>query len=552
MLVPTDSPAEPSPDNGGGIGGIGRASRAMALGTIASRVTGFLRSLALVYVLGLQLVPAAYHAANTLPNMVYELLLGGILTSVFIPLIIKAQRQDADGGAAYTQRLLSLIVVLLVVGTVLAVLAVPLLVSLQGFESGAQRDLAVTLARLLLPEILFYGISAGLVAVLNSRGHFGTPMWAPVGNNIVVITTCAVFLTLPGPAQVTPETITTMQVLVLGIGTTLGIVVQAAILLPALRRVGFRWRWRFDIRNARLGETARLAGWMIAYVVISQVGVIVIQRLAVLVERAHPAAPGLGVLINAQLLFMVPYGIVAVSLITALLPRMSRAAVDGQPREVARDLSLGTRLVSVLLLPVTAAFVALGPAIGTLLYSHGRSSTDDGRDVGLALAAGALGLLPFAVSHLQIFAFYALRDTRTPALVNLAVVGSKVAVDLLLYAVLPPEHVISGLMWGNTVSYLVAVIVTGMLLSRRLGGLETRRVLRTVGRLTLAAAVGGLLAFAVLLGLDSRLGNEVVTAAAVLIVGSILGGAAYLAVAVRLDVAEVGEVVGELRGRLNR
>jgi len=249
---------------------------------------------------------------------------------------------------------------------------------------------------------------------------------------------------------------------------------------------------------------------------------------------------------------MVPYGIVAVSLITALLPRMSRAAVDGQPREVARDLSLGTRLVSVLLLPVTAAFVALGPAIGTLLYSHGRSSTDDGRDVGLALAAGALGLLPFAVSHLQIFAFYALRDTRTPALVNLAVVGSKVAVDLLLYAVLPPEHVISGLMWGNTVSYLVAVIVTGMLLSRRLGGLETRRVLRTVGRLTLAAAVGGLLAFAVLLGLDGRLGNEVVTAAAVLIVGSILGGAAYLAVAVRLGVAEVGEVVGELRGRLNR
>jgi len=540
------------PDRAEASGQIGRSTRAMAVGTITSRGTGFLRSLALVYVLGLQLVPAAYNAANTLPNMVYELLLGGILTSVFVPLIVKAQRRDSDGGDAYIQRLLSLTVVVLAAATALAVLAAPLLVSLQGFESGAQRDLAVTLARLLLPEILFYGIAASLAAVLNSRGHFGTPMWAPVLNNVVVIATCAVFVALPGPARLTPESITTTQVLILGIGTTLGIVAQAAILWPVLRRVGFRWRWRFDIRNARLSEMAPVAGWMIAYVAISQVGVIVMQRLAVLVERAHPDVPGLGVLVNAQLLFMLPHGIVAVSLITALLPRMSRAAVDGRPHDVAHDLALGTRLVSVALLPVTAAFIALGPAIGILLYSYGRSSTDDGRDVGLALAAGALGLLPFAVSQMQIFAFYALRDTRTPALVNLAVVGAKVAVDLVLYATLPPEYVIQGLMWGNTVSYVVAVAVTGVLLSRRLGGLEARRVLRTVVRLTVAAVVGGLLAYAVALGLADRLGNDVLAAGAVLIVGSALGGLAFLAVATRLHVAEVGQVVGQVRGRLSR
>ncbi|PZS29591.1 MAG: murein biosynthesis integral membrane protein MurJ [Pseudonocardiales bacterium] len=536
------------------IGSVGRAGRAMAVGTIASRGTGFVRSLVLVAVLGVQLVPDAYNAANTLPNMVYELLLGGILTSVFVPLIVKSQKEDADGGAAYTQRLLTLTVVVLGAATVIAVVAAPLLIGLQGFDAHdrSQHDLAVTLARLLLPEILFYGIGASLAAVLNSRGQFAAPMWAPVVNNLVVIVTCGLFLALPGSGRLTPATITSAQVLVLGIGTTLGIVAQAAVLWPALRRVGFRWRWRLDVGRARLGEAARLAGWMLAYVAISQVGVIVIQRLAILLHRAHPDVPGLTVLVNASLLFMLPHGIVAVSIITALLPRMSRAAVDGRLADVARDLSLGTRLSSVILLPVSAAFLALGPAIGVLLYSYGRSSTTGGRDIGLALAAGALGLLPFAVSQMQIFAFYALRDTRTPALVNLAVVGVKVAIDLVLYATLPPANVVEGLMWGNTASYLVAVIVSGWLLGRRLGGLDSARVLRTVVRLSIAAVIGGLLAWAVAAGVVSRLGNGPLAAVVVLVGGSLLGGVAYLAVALRLRVTEVQQVTGPLKARLGR
>lgn len=538
----------------GSAGSVGRAGRAMAIGTIASRGTGFLRSLVLVAVLGVQLVPDAYNAANTLPNMVYELLLGGILTSVFVPLIVQSQERDRDGGEAYTQRLLTLTVVVLGAATVIAVIAAPLLIGLQGFggRDSAQNTLAVMLARLLLPEILFYGIGASLAAVLNSRGHFAAPMWAPVLNNIVVIATCGIFVALPGSARLTPETITTSQVVVLGVGTTLGIVAQAAVLWPALRQVGFRWRWRLDVGRARLGEAARLAGWMLAYVAVSQVGVIVVQRLAILIHRGHPDVPGLTVLVNASLLFMLPHGIVAVSIITALLPRMSRAAVDGRLPDVARDLSLGTRLSSVILLPVSAAFIALGPAIGVLLYSYGRSSTEGGRDIGLALAAGALGLLPFAVSQMQIFAFYALRDTRTPALVNLAVVTAKVGVDLVLYATLPPANVVEGLMWGNTVSYLVAVVVSGWLLGRRLGGLDARRVLRTVVRLAVASVVGGLLAWAVAVGVQDRLGSGTLPAIAVLVAGCLVGGIAYLAVALRLGVGEVHQVTGRLRSRLGR
>jgi len=533
---------------------IGRATETMALGTVASRTTGFVRSLALVYVLGVQLVPDAYNAANTLPNMVYELLLGGILTSVFVPLIVKAQESDADRGEAYTQRLLTLTVVVLGAATVVAVLAAPLLVTLQGFGSGNPHEhaLAVTLARLLLPEILFYGIGAALAAVLNTRGHFATPMWAPVVNNLVVIATCAVFAALPGPARLAPGAITTPQVLVLGVGTTLGIVAQAATLWPALRRVGFAWRWRFEVRQARLGEAARLASWMLGYVAVSQVGVIVVQRLAVLTHQRHPGVPGLTVLVNAQLLFMLPHGIVAVSLITALLPRMSRAAVEGRPADVARDLSLGSRLSSVVLLPMSAAFIALGPALGVLLYSYGRSSVGAGRDIGLALAAAALGLLPFAISQMQIFAFYALRETRTPALINLAVVAVKVGLDLVLYETLAPRHLVEGLMWGNTASYVVAVVVSGWLLGRRLGGLDTARVVRTAVRLSIAAMVGGLLAWAVAISVRRGLGGGAAGSAAMLGAGGLIGGIGYLAVALRLRVTEVHDVLGTMRSRLGR
>lgn len=548
--------ARAAPDRAPPTTSVGRASGVMALGTIASRGTGFVRTLALAYVLGIFLVPDAYNAANTLPNMVYEFLLGGILTSVFIPLIVRAQKHDEDGGEAYTQRLMTITVLGLAAATVLAVLVAPLLISLQGFsaENVDQRHLAIVLARLLLPEIFFYGVAAAAAAILNTRGRFGAPMWAPALNNIVVIVTCGLFLAAPGPrgSALTPGSITSTQVLVLGVGTTLGIIIQAAALLPALRAVGYRWRVRLDWRNARLGEVASLAGWMLAYVLVSQIGVLVVQHLAVSVANHHPGVPGLSTFVYAQLLFMLPHGIIAVSIINALMPRMSGAAVDGRLRDVVRDLSFGTRMAAVVLLPVTAAFVVLGPLIGTVLYSHGATSDAGGRGIGVALANGALGLIIFAVSQLQIFAFYSLRDTRTPALVNLAVVAAKVAVDLLLYAVLPPAHVIDGLMWGNTASYAVCVVVSGVLLRRHVGRLDGARVLRTMVRLALAAAIGGGLAAAVAIGVPHQLGEGFGVSVSTLIAASVIGIAGFLSVAVLLGIEEVRGVGGMLRARLGR
>jgi putative peptidoglycan lipid II flippase len=219
--------------------GILRAAGTMAVATLVSRITGLLRTMVLTAALGVGLVGDAYNTSNTLPNIVYELLLGGVLTSVVVPLLVRAQERDDDGGAAYAQRLATVAIAGLVVVTGLAVLAAPLLTALYGLdEDPAQYELATWLARILLVEIVFYGIGALAQAILNSRGVFGPPAWAPVLNNVVVIGAGVLFVAASGPGDLTPLTITDTQVWLLGVGTTLGIAVQALVLLPLLRRAG--------------------------------------------------------------------------------------------------------------------------------------------------------------------------------------------------------------------------------------------------------------------------------------------------------------------------
>ncbi|HYT10364.1 MAG TPA: murein biosynthesis integral membrane protein MurJ, partial [Mycobacteriales bacterium] len=434
----------------------------MAVATAASRLTGFLRSLAIAAAIGLLVVGDAYNTANTLPNIVYELLLGGVLTSVVVPLLVHAQERDTDGGVAYTQRLLSLATVALAVATLVATLAAPLLTALYVPVGGDKADLTTFFAYLLLPEIFFYGLGAMIGAVLNTRGVFGAPAWAPVLNNAVVILVAGLFLAVTrGSGRPTPQSMGSGEVLLLGLGTTLGIVVQALVLLPALRRSGFRWRWRLDARGARLGEAGTLALWVLGYVAVSQVGYLVQVRLA---NAVAPGDPGYAVFTNASLLFQMPYGILGVSLLTALMPRMSRAAARGDRDSVVADLSLGSRLSALALLPVTALFVVLGPAIGTVVYGHGRAGLDSARQVGLVLAVSAFGLVPFAVTMLQLRVFYAVKDARTPTLINVGMVAAKVLLCLGVAAVLPDRHLVAGLAVATSVSYVVGAVVGEVLL----------------------------------------------------------------------------------------
>jgi putative peptidoglycan lipid II flippase len=535
QLVPPQRVAEPGPQpEASERRGLVSSSKTMALASLISRLTGFIRNIALIAALGGEQVANAYNSANSFPNMVYELLLGGVLSSVLIPLIVQAQHRDEDGGDGYTQRLLSIATAVLGVTTLVAVVAAPLITAVV-VQPGAQRSLTSIFATLLLPEIFFYGLGALFTAVLNTRGVYGPGAWAPVINNVVTILTVAIFLALPGPRTLTPSTMTTAQILVVGIGTTLGIVGQALVLVPSLRRSGFHWQWRFKGRPSeagRLREAGSLTGWILGYVVASQIGLLFILRIG----NDHD---GLTIFTTADLLFQMPYGILVVSLLTALMPRMSRAATRGDYDAVKADLALGARLSAIGLLPITAGLIALGPAFTTVFLAHGQTTIVLAHQFGVNLALAAFGLLPFALVMLQLRVFYALRDGRTPTLINIFMVGTKLVLLVLAVNTLGNRTVIETLNVATSASYLVGAIVGHVLLTRRFGHLGFREVARTSALIGAASAVGGLVAYVVVHACTGELGDGRGGSLVGLLAGALAGLLVLALICWRLPVPEL-------------
>ncbi|MDO3705556.1 murein biosynthesis integral membrane protein MurJ [Micromonospora sp. C28SCA-DRY-2] len=526
-------------------------SAVMAIGSLVSRGTGFLRTLALTAALGGALVGDAYTTAQILPGMVYEFLLGGILTSVLIPVLVRRRKADADGGQAYAQRLLTLAVVTLAAAALLAVAAASLLTMLYTSDNRgeAYQELVTNLSYLMLPMIFFTGLSALISAVLNTRGHFAAPMWAPILNNIVVIATAGLYIAIFGAEIIRPEQMTTGRILLIGGGTLLGVAIQAAGLLPALRKVGFRWRFRFDFRALGLAELGRLGAWMFCYVAVSQIGLIVLFNL---LNRAGDGDAGALIYNNVFLLLMMAHGIIAVSIITALMPRMSAAAADGRYADLAADLSRGTRTVSAVLAPIAVCYAVLATPLSVTLFRYGAFSDDNAADTSLVLLVAALALVPFAISQLFTFAFYALPDTRTPALINIPVVALRIGVQIILFAAFAAHFAAAGMMIGNAVSYLAAAIASAWLLRPRVGRIGLGAITRTLARVAVAAlgaALVGLLVVALLPGDDTPSRAQ---ALAQLVIGGAVIGGTYLGLAMALRIGEITEVVGMVRRRLGR
>ncbi|HEY1177401.1 MAG TPA: murein biosynthesis integral membrane protein MurJ [Phytomonospora sp.] len=531
-------------------GSVVRNSAVMAVGTIVSRLTGFGRNAVIGAAIGGLAVGNAYSTAQFFPQMIYELLLGGILTSVLVPLLVRARKTDADRGEAYTQRFITLIVVILAAATALVVACAPLLAKALTKEN---TGLVTELSYLMLPMIFFYGVAAVLAAVLNTRGHFAAPMWAPILNNFVIIATGVLFLVFFGATAPTPDNMTAPMVLLLGGGTLAGIVVQVLGLLPALRSVGFKMKWRFDFRRLQLGHIGRLSAWMFCYVAVSQVSVVAVLRILNEASARDKNAAGPFIYNNAYLLMMMAHGIVAVSIITALMPRMSAAAAEGRNAEVTMYLSQGIRLSGVILLPATGAYVVFGGTLASLLFDYGNFTASQAAATGLVTAMAGLTLMPFAVSQLQTFVFYALPDTKTPALLNIPAVAMRVGIYLLTFAILPAAAVAQGLMVGNGVSYVVAALLAAVLLRRRLGPLGMRRISVSLVKLGVAAAAGALAGWAVVWLLPNGLsGSDKLNAIIDLVVGGTVLGAVYLGVAYALRAKEVTDVVSLVKGKLGR
>jgi len=506
-------------------------SALMAAGSLVSRGTGFLRTAMIAAALGGMALGLgdAYTTAQFFPGMVYEFLIGGVLSSVVVPVLVRARDRDADGGEAYAQRLLTLAAVVLGGAAVIATVAAPLLSMIYTKPSTGQsyRDLVTALSYFTLPAIFFFGVSAILAAYLNTRGIFGAPMWTPILNNLVVIATCALFIAFYGAVARQAGDVSPQMVVLLGGGTLLGIMIQTAGLLPALRRAGFRWRARFDFRALGLRHLAHLGGWMFCYVAVSQVGVLVMLRLL--------SGKSLLIYNNVFLLLMMAHGIVAVSIVTALMPRMSAASAAGRLGDVIEDLAKGVRTTSAMLAPIVVVFVFLAGPTLTALFTRGAFTSQNASDGAPVLIMAGLSLIPFSLSQLFTFAFYALPDTKTPAVLNIPVVLIRIAVQIALVGALGA----AGVMLGNGISYVLATALSAWQLHKRIGPLGLSRTLGTLARITAAMIAAGLVAAAVVLGLVA-LGVD--SAWVQLILAGTLILVTYLSVAKLLRVREIDEV----------
>jgi putative peptidoglycan lipid II flippase len=527
-------------------------SAIMAAGSLVSRIIGFVRNALIGMTLG-SVVGNAYTSAQFLPSQIYELLLGGILSSVLIPLLVRRRKADPDGGQAYTQKLLTFAVVCLGIATAIVVAAAPAITWIQAGSGTdeAYRDLVTAFAWLILPIIFFTGLSALMGAVLNVRGHFAAPMWAPILNNLVVIGTCGVFLLVFGTKDgLGIDDMTPARIALIGGGTLLGMIVQAAGLLPALRRVGFTWNWRWDPRGLGLGEVGRLAGWMLCYVAANQVAIFVVVNLLNRVSGGDTAS--VLAFNNVYLLTMMAHGIIGVSVMTALLPKMSAAAADGRHADVSADLTRGIRLVATALAPIAVVYGVLGVPIAVTLFQGGNFTDEMAFETGRVLVVAAFAVLPLSISYLCTYAFYSLQGNRTVALINLPVVAIRIAAYLVLFAVLSESLVAAGMTAANAVSYAVSALISLAVLRRRIGRLNLASVAVALLKVLVAAAVAAGLGLLVVRLLPGGAEPDRLQALLQLAVGGLVIMLVYLGTAAALRVREVSQVVGTVRRRLGR
>ena len=560
MSERTDVAAAGTGDEGGTAGSAPGATRrlvsagaVMAAGTALSRGLGFVRLIMLVYLFGNATRQAdMFTIANTVPNGMYILLAGGVLNTVLVPQLVRAIRTDPDGGEAYTNRIMTAGLLVLGAVTVALTAAVPLVVRIYsgaGWKEPAlhaQYASMTTLAYYCMPQVFFYGVHVLAGQVLNARDRFGPMMWAPIANNVVSIAVLGVFAVVFGHTDPS-RPFTSAQELLLGLGATAGIVAQAAVLVPFLGSAGYRYRPRFDFRHTGLGHTFRLAKWTLGFVAVTQLALVVVNRLATEATVGGRGA-GLTSYANAYAVWILPHSLVTLSLATAMLPSASRLAAAGDLRGVAEETTRTVRLALTALLPMSVGFVALGLPVAQLAFGFGRGGRD-ASFVGWTLMALALGLVPFTVQYVFLRAFYALEDTRSTFFLQLVVAGVNVAAALVIVlGVRNPVWVAPGLGLSYSVAYAVGVVVSYRRLHRRLPELRSHDLVRHCVRLLLASFPAAAVAWLICWLLTARSSSRVLLALAVLLAG-LAAVATFLLLARVLRIREVGQIITTVRRR---
>ncbi|MGW2636444.1 murein biosynthesis integral membrane protein MurJ [Streptomyces sp. NPDC001348] len=552
------APVAPAGKKGGKAAGLLKSSAVMAAGTMVSRLTGFIRSALIAAALGLGFLADSFQVAYQLPTMIYILTVGGGLNSVFVPQLVRSMKEDEDGGEAFANRLLTLVMVALATLTGLAMFAAPLLVRMLSptiADNPAANEVAVTFTRYFLPSIFFMGIHVVMGQILNARGKFGAMMWTPVLNNIVIIVSLGMFIWVYGTAANSHMDVTNIPPegqRLLGVGVLLGLVVQALAMVPYLRETGFRIRLRFDWRGHGLGKAAMLAKWTVLFVLANQAGAMVVTQLSTAAgDHSGVKGTGFAAYANAQLIWGLPQAIITVSLMAALLPRISRSAAEDDSGAVRDDISQGLRTTAVAIVPISFGFLALGIPMCTLIF--GSAGTSSAVNMGYMLMAFGLGLIPYSVQYVVLRAFYAYEDTRTPFYNTVIVAAVNAAVSVICYFVLPARWAVAGMAAAYGLAYAIGVGVAWKRLRKRLGGdLDGARVLRTYARLCIASVPAALLSGAACYGIGHTLGQGVLGSFAALLAGGAVLLGVFFAAARRMRIEELNSLVGMVRGRLGR
>jgi putative peptidoglycan lipid II flippase len=523
---------------------LARSSAAVAAGTLSSRITGLIRVGALAWAVGGGTLADVYNLANNAPNIVYELIVGGVLAATIVPIFV---RKIEDSDERSISAIFTVALTALAIFTFVAMLAAPLIarafsISASGAERDAQLHVVTVLIICFMPQMIFYGFTALATALLNAHRRFVAAAFAPAINNVVVVAILVLFALRTSKNRASWADATRIRgdlglTLLLGLGTTAGIVAMALVLVPALRRAGVHLRPVLAWRDEGVRTLLRLSGWTFGYVATNQIAQLLVLIIAKTGSKGDVAA-----YVYAFTFYVLPYGLLAVTIMTTLTPELARRAAERDRRGLRRDFDLGLRYLIVFVVPASVLFTVLAqPIVGVLnigkFGAHNAAVTAD------CLQLFAISLVPFSLYLYSLRLFYAQQNTRGPFFLNAFENLLNIALALILF----PTLGVQGLALAWSIAYFVAAALTLASVRYRIGRVPGREVAGATVRALLGAAALAIVA----IPLASAIGSATAARAAVAsIVAGAAGGLAYLVVLLAMRSEELRAIRNLLqRGR---
>lgn len=454
----------------GGEGSLARGAAIITVATFVSRLTGFVRVVVVAGAMGTTFLANTYQTANTAPNLMFELLAAGVLTSIFVPTFIEyLVRDEREEGWHAANVLTTVALVGLTILAVVLALAAPwimrvLTIGVDRVDIRAREiALGTDFLRLFAPQVVFYGAGMIMTGALHAHRRFAMAAIAPIFNNVVVIGVYITYAVMRGDKSPTIALIDTSEMWVLGAGTTLGVIVMTACLIPDLMRLGWRFRWRFDRSHPAVRKAMRLGVWALGYAGGYQAGLIVVLILANRVEGGVAAYQW------AYTFFYVPHALFAAPIFHVLFPAMTEHATKGEKPEFMMRLKDGLDMLTFVLLPIAALMLIVAVPLAKVCLEFGVMSGTGAALIGRVIGAFAIGLPAFSAFLVLTRAYYAHSDTKTPTLVNAATVAVSSAVGAILFFVLTADWSVAGLAFGHSFGFFLGTGALAFLLARRLG-----------------------------------------------------------------------------------